>query len=86
MTSLLNSIPDALEASDTPMSLRKLAQELAIEPSALRGMISFWVRKGRVRVNDSLACEPDGTCNCSSCGLEGCPFTVQVPTRYEIIR
>ncbi len=53
---MLYQILEILEQAEQPLSLAELSQRLQIEPSALEGMIAFWVRKGRLRDTAVLGC------------------------------
>ena len=49
-----------------------------VEPSALDGMIQFWVHKGKLREVCDMGC--------SSCGVSNsCPACVLAPRRYELV-
>lgn len=87
--SLLHSVLEAIEEADGPLSLGQLGLTLGVEPSALEGMVSFWVRKGRLRVvgaADGTLCAVTGCGSCSSAGPVTCPLIVNEPTRYELVR
>ncbi len=87
--SLLNSVLEAIEKADGPLSLGQLGLALGVEPSALEGMVGFWVRKGRLRVvgaADGTLCAVTGCSACSAAGPTTCPLIVNEPTRYEVIR
>jgi hypothetical protein len=63
-----------IESAQGAVNLNDLSRKLGIEQSTLRGMLSFWVRKGRLQ-GDPLAVRAGscagGICNvfCSSCPL-----------------
>lgn len=79
--SLLYNVLEAIQQASEPISLNDLAHTLEIEPSALEGMIDFWVRKGRIKVHDGLAC---GSA-CGSCGVDGCPMLLHLPRQFEVV-
>jgi hypothetical protein len=85
MTSPLYAVLDAIEQAGGPLSLRSLSRDLSIEPAALEGMVDFWVRKGRLRVQDggAEACSAGGCGGCNA-GPDGCPLMLHLPRRYEL--
>ena len=46
--SMLRQVLETLEQAQGPIPLDELSRQLGIEHSALEGMVSFWVRKGRL--------------------------------------
>jgi hypothetical protein len=73
----LRDVLDAFEAGK-PLSLAQMARQFNVEPSALEGMIEFWVRKGRLR-------EAAYT-GCADCGVQhACPVGMVFPRRYELV-
>ncbi|GAB4477992.1 MAG: hypothetical protein Kow00124_21870 [Anaerolineae bacterium] len=83
---LLRRVLTALEEAQGPVSLAALSRQLEVEPSALEGMIDFWVRKGRLRLTGATVCSSAG---CGACPAEGsavhCPALLVAPRRYEVI-
>ena len=76
---MLGRILETLREAREPLSLRKLSHRLAVQESALEGMIEFLVRKGRLRVAGE--CE-----DCGSCGRQGgCPFVIAQPKSYVVV-
>lgn len=45
---MLKEILEKLEKTGQPVTLRELSRELGIEPDALRGMLEYLDRKGKV--------------------------------------
>lgn len=84
----LYAVLDAIKNAGGPVSLGQLGRELGVEPAALQGMIDFWVRKGRLRVQGAAAsgatCAPSGCAGCPVDGPEGCPILLHAPRRYEL--
>ncbi len=85
---MLQEILTEIEAADHAISIPALAKKMQVEESALRGMINFLVRKGRLSPNQteqpSLPVECDGfVCRCcpggNTCpvGAKTTPFTGQ---------
>jgi hypothetical protein len=83
VTSPLYAVLNAIEQADGPISLSRLSRDLSIEPAALQGMVDFWVRKGRLRVQDGGACSAGGCGGCKV-GPDGCPLLLRLPGRYEL--
>ncbi|HOA24157.1 MAG TPA: FeoC-like transcriptional regulator [Aggregatilineales bacterium] len=86
----LYAVLDAIKNADGPVSLSRLGRELDIEPDALQGMIDFWVRKGRLRMQGALpgsatGCGPAGCVSCPVDGPESCPVLLHMPRRYEVV-
>jgi len=86
----LYAVLDAIKNAGGPVSLSRLGHELNIEPDALQGMIDFWVRKGRLRVQGALPGSATGCtlAGCASCPVEGpesCPVLLHMPRRYEFV-
>lgn len=84
---MLKQVLAELENATQPLSLSELSQRLQIEPSALAGMLDFWVRKGRLQVlesgDETSICPPD-MCGGSCGGPQDCPFTVNLPRSYAL--
>ena len=82
MATQLKGVLDHFAAAGGPVSLATMAQQLAIDPGVLEGMIAYWVRKGKVR--EVFA---QGGGDCTRCGVAGnCPFVVPMPRTYELVR
>ncbi|OAN45129.1 hypothetical protein A6A03_15540 [Chloroflexus islandicus] len=82
---MLYQILEILEQAEQPLSLAELSQRLQIEPSALEGMIAFWVRKGRLRDTAVLGCGGGGAgCTCHAYP-QGCPFRSAGPRMITLI-
>ncbi len=85
LTQVLHEIITARE----PLSLTRLSAKLGVEPSALEGMLAFWVRKGRLRDDDAeeaLTCQTGsaGGCGHTCTGPETCAFVAKTPKRYSL--
>ncbi|MBO9324841.1 MAG: FeoC-like transcriptional regulator [Roseiflexus sp.] len=76
---MLYQILEALEAANGLVSLNELSRQLQIEPGALKGMIAFWVRKGRLKNIAVSGCA--GHRRGCTCGAypEGCVFSTAGP-------
>ena len=82
---LLYNVLHKIEGNDGPVSINDIARELNVDASAVEGMISFWVNKGRLKRIGGTACVPSGCSTCSMVkGQTGCPFTISGPNGYEL--
>lgn len=79
--STLSQVLAAFEDNSTPLTLSQIARNLQISPARLEGMIQYWVRKGILRETASYT-------DCGTCGHgeEGCPFVMELPRSYELVR
>jgi len=85
---MLSEILQAVASAKGPLSLRRLSKQLGVEPSALEGMILYWVRKGRIRIEaespqTATACA-SGHCGLSCPGPTRCPFFIQLPDMVSL--
>ncbi|NOK61835.1 MAG: helix-turn-helix domain-containing protein [Chloroflexi bacterium AL-W] len=80
---MLRQVLEALEQAQGPMPMDELSRQLGIERSALEGMVSFWVRKGRLTERNAATCS--GHCG-SSCGEDStCVFASTGPRTIELV-
>jgi hypothetical protein len=79
MASQLREVLNRFADQSAPISINQMARDLELEPGVLRGMIDYWVQKGKLReVNSSGH-------GCTTCGVKGsCPFVVALPRYYEL--
>lgn len=86
---MLHQVLQEIEAAQGFINLNELSRKLAIERSALEGMIQYWVRKGRLiddthaNASDASGCST-GACGCSCPGPQGCPFIIKLPKTYTL--
>ncbi|NWF64452.1 MAG: hypothetical protein HXY38_09120 [Chloroflexi bacterium] len=86
---MLNLVLKEIAGANEPISLTVLSNKLAIEQSALEGMLAHWVRKGKLRDDDaeeSSACGTGGTggCGCACTGTDACAFVAKMPKTYSL--
>lgn len=87
---MLSQVINEIITSTEPISLSALSQKLKIERSALDGMLSFWVRKGKLKEENFKISSNHhsgfATCNCGmSCnGPSNCPFMAKMPKSYSL--
>ena len=84
---MLYDVLQALEHAPGPISLEQLSKQLGVERAVLEDMISFWVRKGRLRDSSMMgkhAC-PTGGCHGCSPHEEGCIFDQAGPRTITLI-
>ncbi|NJK82203.1 MAG: hypothetical protein HC893_10485 [Chloroflexaceae bacterium] len=82
---MLQQVLHEIEQAREPLSLNDLARRLEIDPGTLDGMLTFWVRKGRIVVRDG----DESTCTtgsgCGSCASTvGCPFAGKAPRTFML--
>jgi hypothetical protein len=84
---MLKRVLHAIESANGPVHVAELSQRLGIERSALEGMITYWVRKGRLQddAQSDLACVPaSGHCGSSCSGTATCAFIAKMPKSYSV--
>ena len=86
---MLNQVLHEIKSTQGVLSLSDLSRKLAIERSALDGMIQFWVQKGCL-IDDNAAeiaagevCAT-GSCGGSCAGPANCAFVAKMPKTYSI--
>lgn len=89
---MLRELLRIVESAGGAISLTELSRRLGVDAAALDGMLDFWVRKGRLRLDTAsgMACAAtDGdkaVGMCGSCsGATGCPFMARLPRAYRVI-
>jgi len=78
-----------LQAAQGTLRLEDLAARVNAEPSALKGMLEFWVRKGRMRTGDGDAMDAAacaGACGQACPGATECMFVARMPAMYSVVR
>ena len=88
---MLRQVLQELEMAQGPISLEELSRRLDIDRDALRGMIEFWVRRGRLQNHDdamaaALAACPTGSCSGCRLGPQDCSFGTNMPRMYSLVR
>ncbi len=83
---LLHQVLDEIEAADGPLTVNELGHRLDVDASALLPMIEFWVRKGRLRDEDTAvtgetSCTT-GNCGTSCAGADACLYVARMPRSY----
>jgi predicted ArsR family transcriptional regulator len=58
---ILRRVLQELESTREPTTLGELGRKLNVEPDALRGMIQFLVRKGRLNADQIVPCVTSST-------------------------
>ncbi|MCP5100515.1 MAG: hypothetical protein GY943_33615 [Chloroflexi bacterium] len=84
---MLKRVLHEIESAKGPIHLTQLSQKLGIERSALDGMITFWIRKGRLRDDDESeeVCAPSVThCGSTCAGPSNCTFIAKMPKSYSL--
>jgi hypothetical protein len=88
---VLRQVLQELEMAQGPISLEELSRRLDIDRDALRGMIEFWVRRGRLQNHDdamaaALAACPTDSCSGCRLGPQDCSFATNMPRMYSLVR
>lgn len=84
---MLHQVLYEVEHAHGPVLLTDLSRKLGLAPSALQGMLEFWVRKGRLRGDgDSAVACTTGSSHCGSgCGgSDTCAFVAKMPRSYTV--
>lgn len=82
---MLQQVLNEIETAREPLSVAAMARKLAIDESALEGMIGFWVRKGRIKPGQ-VADQSCSSGSCGSCaGATGCPFAGTAPRTFFVV-
>lgn len=86
---MLHRVLQEIEAAQGSINLTELSRKLAVERSALDGMIQYWVRKGRLKDDRqqeelTLTACTTGSCGGSCPGPQGCPFVMKLPKTYTL--
>ncbi|HID53206.1 MAG TPA: hypothetical protein EYP41_14380 [Anaerolineae bacterium] len=83
---LLHQVLDEIEAATGPLTVNELGCRLDVDASALLPMIEFWVRKGRLRDEDTAVTEAStcatGNCGSSCAGANSCAYIARMPRSY----
>jgi hypothetical protein len=83
---MLQQVLREIEQAREPLSLGDLAHKLGVDRGTLEGMLTFWVRKGRIVVSDvdGQTCATGG--GCGSCDSStGCPFAGTAPRTFALV-
>ncbi len=83
---MLNQVLYEITNAREPLSLTVLSSRLGIERGALEGMLTYWVRKGRLQEDDI---HPEGAHSAGSCGptcggASACSFVAKMPRSYSL--
>ena len=84
---MLGRVLRELQNDKGTLRLEDLARRMEMEPSALKGLIDFWVRKGRLTLaadegGNSAACA--GACGSACPGAAQCVFVARMPAIYSV--
>ncbi len=83
---LLHQVLAEIEAADGPLTVNELSRRLGVDASALAPMIEFWVRKGRLRDEDTAVAEEAacaaGACGATCAGTNNCVYVARMPRSY----
>ncbi len=83
---LLHQVLAEIETAEGPLTVNELGHRLDVATSALLPMIEFWVRKGRLRDEDTAVSEEStcatGNCGTSCAGTNACLYVARMPRSY----
>ena len=88
---MLRQVLQELEMAQGPISLEELSRRLDIDRDALRGMVEFWVRRGRLQNRDEgiaaalATCLTGSRCSCRL-GPQDCSSATNMPRMYSLVR
>ncbi len=82
---MLNQVLREIENSRGPITIGELSRKMGVEPTALEGMIQFWVHKERLKSEDDQI--NGAVCSCgtgaNSCApVSDCVFIAKMPKTY----
>ncbi len=87
---MLYQLLHEIESARGTITFRQLAAQLQVEESALRGMIDFWVRKGRLHGDEVQPTDTLPVCSSAGChrcpGAAQCPFVMKMPATVSVKR
>ena len=79
-SSTLGKLITLIEKSSGAYSIQSLAREMNVTPERIESMLDYWIRKGKI-ISSTNSTE------CGSCSTqEDCPFIVEMPRTYELVR
>jgi hypothetical protein len=83
---MLNQVLQEITNAQEPLSLTVLSSRLGIERGALEGMLTYWVRKGRLKDDDvhGEAGQVAGACGGTCSGASACSFVARMPRSYSV--
>ncbi len=82
---MLNQVLHEIENTRGTITIGELSRKIGVEPTALDGMIQFWVQKGRLKSEDDQI--NGASCSCGT-GSNICPpvsecvFIAKMPKTY----
>lgn len=84
---MLGRVLRELQDGKGTLRLEDLARRMEIEPSALKGLIDFWVRKGRLTLaadEDAPSAVCASACGPACPGAAQCVFVARMPAIYSV--
>ncbi len=83
---MLNQILHEIESAQGPQTINELSRKLGMEPDTLEGMLQFWVRKGRIQMDEgnSSGDEVNGGCTKSCSGTAECVYIAKMPKTFSL--
>ena len=86
---MINMVLQEIKNNRSPFSVTALSKKLSIDQSALEGMLSYLVQRGRLQENDQLSSGQSNSssfvsCGSSCSGAEKCTFVARLPKMYSV--
>lgn len=86
---VLLQVLDKIRSAGSAVNLNELSRQLGVKRSALEGMITHLVQKGKLQDDDETLAAVTTVCNGSSCGgscpgLPHCPFITKMPRTFSL--
>ncbi len=83
---MLNQVLREIETAQGSITLSELSRKLEITPTALEGMLQFWVRKGRLQDDNrgSVQASANTSCGDGCTDVVACPFIAKMPQTYSV--
>jgi hypothetical protein len=86
---MLKQVLTELENAGLALNLNELSRKLGIERSALEGMITYLVQKGKLQDDEKAHEAALGLCGSGNCGRscpgpQGCPFLIKIPRTFSL--
>ena len=84
---MLHRVLQEIRQTSGPVTLTQLGRKLDIDPEALQGIITFWVRKGRLKDDDAemeTAVTCASSCGSSCAGMSACDFVAKMPQTWSV--
>lgn len=86
MASTLTEVLQAIQAADKPLTIRQLSLRFNLNPQVVLDMLTYWERRGRIRISEPDSCPSPDAAGCAHCPVKNCDAAASASVRYEIIK